>query len=178
MCLIKVYRYVFTNLCVLQCHLATLLKTAEELRIKGLAEVSWRDEDCNNSDSNTNGIQSAALPHVSTVMESPKTEPPNKRKRGRPPIDDYDQTFTTPKITNVTGNADEGYSNDAMSSSDHDLSIWEEESAANDHDDGTESEEPRVKVKTELVSTFSYSVLDNLKRKYRHRKVVKLSSVE
>lgn len=132
--------------------MATLLKTAEELRIKGLAEVSWRDEDCNNSDSNTNGVQSAALPHVSTVMDSPKTEPPNKRKRGRPPIDDYDQTFTTPKITNVTGNADEGYSNDAMSNSDQDLSIWEED-AANDHDE-TESEEHRIKVKTELVSAF------------------------
>ncbi|KAF5299500.1 hypothetical protein FQR65_LT01083 [Abscondita terminalis] len=114
------------------CHLATLLKTAEELRIKGLAEVSWRDDESNN-DTNMNGVQSA-LPHVSTVMDSPKSEPPNKRKRGRPPIDDYEQTFTTPKITSVTGNAEEGYSNDALSSSDQDLSIWEEESGLNDND--------------------------------------------
>lgn len=114
--------------------------------------MSWRDEDCNNGDSNTNGVQSA-LPHVSTVMESPKSEPPSKRKRGRPPIDDYDQSFTTPRIMNVTGNAEEGYSNDAMSTSDHDLSIWEDDSAANEHDDNTENEEPpRIRVKTELVS--------------------------
>lgn len=86
-------------------------------------------------------------------MESPKSEPPSKRKRGRPPIDDYDQSFTTPRIMNVTGNAEEGYSNDAMSTSDHDLSIWEDDSAANEHDDNTENEEPpRIRVKTELVS--------------------------
>ncbi|KAB0789982.1 hypothetical protein PPYR_15728 [Photinus pyralis] len=130
------------------CHLATLLKTAEELRIKGLAEVSWRDEEGNN-DTSVNGVQSA-LPNVSTVMDSPKNEPPNKRKRGRPPIDDYEQAFTTPKITSVTGNAEEGYSNDALSSSDQDLSIWEEESAANDNDQ-TELDEPPPKIKSESL---------------------------
>jgi hypothetical protein len=31
-----------------------LLKTAEELRIKGLAEVSWRDDENENADSNDN----------------------------------------------------------------------------------------------------------------------------
>ncbi|XP_018324247.1 uncharacterized protein LOC108736351 [Agrilus planipennis] len=127
------------------CHLATLLKTAEELRIKGLAEVSWRDED-GGSDANMNGVHSA-LPHVSTVMESPKSEPPAKRKRGRPPIDDYDPNFPAPKISATTSNNEEGYSNDAMSSSDHDLP-WEEENA-NADGDHTESDEHPVRVKSE-----------------------------
>lgn len=35
-------------------NLASLLKTAEELRIKGLAEVSWRDDDGENPESNDN----------------------------------------------------------------------------------------------------------------------------
>ncbi|XP_044259799.1 uncharacterized protein LOC123008185 [Tribolium madens] len=132
------------------CHLATLLKTAEELKIKGLAEVSWRDEDQHNTDSNNvNGVQTA-LPQVSTVMDNPKNEAPsNKRKRGRPPIDDYEQAFTAPKIMNVTGNADETYSNDAMSTSDHDLSIWEEEPSANEGGDLTEPDEPLLRVKKE-----------------------------
>jgi hypothetical protein len=132
------------------CHLATLLKTAEELKIKGLAEVSWRDEDQQNVDSNNiNGVQTA-LPQVSTVMDNPKVETPsNKRKRGRPPIDDYEQAFTAPKIMNVTGNADETYSNDAMSTSDHDLSIWEEEPSANEAGDTTEPDEPLLRVKKE-----------------------------
>lgn len=37
-----------------QNNLASLLKTAEELRIKGLAEVSWRDDENENSESNDN----------------------------------------------------------------------------------------------------------------------------
>ncbi|CAO1393730.1 unnamed protein product [Diamesa hyperborea] len=35
-------------------NLASLLKTAEELRIKGLAEVSWRDDDTDNPENNDN----------------------------------------------------------------------------------------------------------------------------
>ncbi|KAJ8961429.1 hypothetical protein NQ318_014676, partial [Aromia moschata] len=110
------------------CHLATLLKTAEELRIKGLAEVSWRDEEQQpgNSDSNSNGVQTA-IPQVQAVMDSPTTKlesSSNKRKRGRPPIDDYDQT-------------------------EHDLNIWEEDQSANDTTENTENEEPPVKVKKE-----------------------------
>lgn len=38
----------------MQNNLASLLKTAEELRIKGLAEVSWRDDDGENPESNDN----------------------------------------------------------------------------------------------------------------------------
>ncbi|KAI4458069.1 btb domain transcription factor [Holotrichia oblita] len=149
------------------CHLATLLKTAEELRIKGLAEVSWRDEECN-SEANTNGIQSSVLPQVSTVMDSPKsTDQSNKRKRGRPPIDDYDQPSQTtqspltPKIVSVTGNAEDNYSNDAMSNSDQDLSIWEEDNVTNDIDDANESDEPPVKVKTEVDVNLMYAVSAN-----------------
>lgn len=146
-----------------QCHLATLLKTAEELRIKGLAEVSWRDEDGNsNQESNQNGIQTSALSQVSTVMESPKSEPPNKKKRGRPPIDDYEASsvsnYSTPKlhakILSVTNANDENFSNDAMSSSDHDMSIWEEEQQVNDNDETMESDAPLLKVKMEVSMIF------------------------
>lgn len=144
---------------IFQCHLATLLKTAEELRIKGLAEVSWRDDECNNGDGGTNGVQSA-LPHVSTVMDSPKSEQPNKRRRGRPPIDDYDQTFTAPKITKICGNTEEGYSNDAMSSSDQDLSVWEDE-PTHEQEDATERDDRFLKIKTELVSRHLATFLFN-----------------
>ncbi|XP_017783430.1 PREDICTED: protein tramtrack, alpha isoform [Nicrophorus vespilloides] len=138
------------------CHLATLLKTAEELRIKGLAEVSWKDEDGPGTDLTTNGLQSV-LPHVSTVMETPKghSDTISKRKRGRPPIDDYDPTFPAPKIVNVTGGVsgnDETYSNDAMSNSDQDQSAWEDDQPANDTEDNhPELKESLLKVKTEIV---------------------------
>lgn len=156
-----IFRRFYISLVYFQCHLATLLKTAEELRIKGLAEVSWRDEDQQpgNSDSNSNGVQTA-IPQVQAVMDSPTTKfdsPSNKRKRGRPPIDDYDQTFTTPRIMNVTGGTQEdAYSNDAMSSSEHDLNIWEEEQSANEATENTENEEPPVKVKKEVVGIMYY----------------------
>ncbi|XP_056641217.1 protein tramtrack, alpha isoform-like [Diorhabda carinulata] len=133
------------------CHLATLLKTAEELRIKGLAEVSWRDEEqTSNNDTSSNGVQTA-IPQVQTVMPNSPTSS-LKRKRGRPPIDDYDQTFTTPKIMTVSGgttNQDDAYSNDAMSSSEHDLNIWDEDQSANEGADNTETEDPPVKIKKE-----------------------------
>lgn len=118
--------------------------------------MSWRDDECNNGEGgNTNGVQSA-LPHVSTVMDSPKSEQPqqqpNKRRRGRPPIDDYDQSFTAPKITKISaGNNDEAYSNDAMSSSDQDLSVWEDEPTHQD-DNGADREDKLLKIKAEVVS--------------------------
>ncbi|XP_076250478.1 uncharacterized protein LOC143190201 isoform X2 [Rhynchophorus ferrugineus] len=135
-------------------HLATLLKTAEDLRIKGLAEVSWRDdEQTGQNDGNSNGIQ-AAIPPVTTVMESPKYDLSNnssKRKRGRPPIDDCDAHFTTPKIANISGNVnsiDDAYSNDAMSSSEHDLQIWEDDQP-NETTENTDTEEPPLNIKKE-----------------------------
>ncbi|KAH1027520.1 protein tramtrack, beta isoform isoform X2 [Dendroctonus ponderosae] len=134
-------------------HLATLLKTAEELRIKGLAEVSWKDDEPTGSgDGNSNGIHTA-IPQVTTVMNSPNSQSPpsnnipHKKKRGRPPIDDYDSHFTAPKITRVSGNVsavDDTYSNDALSSSEHDLQIWEEDPANN-----TDNEESLLKIKKE-----------------------------
>ncbi|GLV44254.1 uncharacterized protein CBL_12450 [Carabus blaptoides fortunei] len=107
------------------CHLATLLKTAEELRIKGLAEVSWREEESTN-DQTLNGVHAIVPPQVS--MEN-SIEPINKRKRGRPPIDDYDQTFPSPKITNVTGNVqqDDNFMTNDVCNSDADVSVWEDE---------------------------------------------------
>lgn len=56
-------------------------------------------------------------------------EPPNKRKRGRPPIDDYDQQFTSPKITSVLGNVqtDDNFSTNDVTNSDADASAWEDE---------------------------------------------------
>lgn len=74
-------------------------------------------------------------------------------------VDDYDQTFTTPKIMTVTGGGQEDtYSNDAMSSSEHDLNIWEDDQSANEAADNTEVDEPAVKVKRELVSNFYCSI--------------------
>ncbi|CAH0559481.1 unnamed protein product [Brassicogethes aeneus] len=167
------------------CHLATLLKTAEELKIKGLAEVSWRDEEQSSKcgDSDKNGMP-PIIPPVSTVMESPKAQqqqPPgfvdgNKKKRGRPPIDDYDSTFTTPRIMAVTGSSsagggagggEDGYSNDAMSSSEHDMSIWDEDQSANEANEATENDEPPIKIKKETheddaddLSNNSFSLSD------------------
>ncbi|CRK90913.1 CLUMA_CG004602, isoform A [Clunio marinus] len=49
-------------------NLASLLKTAEELRIKGLAEVSWRDDDSENpenNDSNNNVTDTNNFPVLS-----------------------------------------------------------------------------------------------------------------
>jgi hypothetical protein len=49
--------------------LASLLKTAEELRIKGLAEVSWRDDENENAESNDN--------NNNNVTESNTSFPPS-----------------------------------------------------------------------------------------------------
>lgn len=71
------------------------------------------------------------------------SEPPNKRKRGRPPIDDYDQTFTNPKITNVTGNVqtDDNFSTNDVTNSDADASAWEDEQN-NDNTDNEQKFQP------------------------------------
>lgn len=105
----------FVSLSFVQSNLASLLKTAEELRIKGLAEVSWRDDDVDdneNNDSNNNVTESSphiinpALPATTTTAASstsngkvvpflaPSTSPGdayssvNRKKRGRPPLDE------------------------------------------------------------------------------------------
>ncbi|XP_058443474.1 zinc finger and BTB domain-containing protein 18.3 [Malaya genurostris] len=153
--------------------LASLLKTAEELRIKGLAEVSWRDEEncsstgsdtsANNNNSlslknvnpsvasnnNNNSIKivetkkllapqhnlssSSMTPLTVSSLESRISDSPNlplltplaagsprnpincaspinyfgnKKKRGRPPLDEeYDTFQQLPKISHVEGGA-------------------------------------------------------------------------
>ncbi|KAK9878964.1 hypothetical protein WA026_003783 [Henosepilachna vigintioctopunctata] len=149
------------------CHLATLLKTAEDLRIKGLAEVSWKDDDpppnTKPNDSNGNGIQQAALPQVTTVMDdNEESTATHRKKRGRPPIDECEPGYSsTPKMPHI----DDSYSNDAMSSSEHDLSIWEEDQTNTNESAPAVSEEPRIKVKKELQQlqesndSFSENVL-------------------
>lgn len=81
------------------------------------------------------------MPQVSSLMDS--SEPPNKRKRGRPPIDDYDQTFTSPKITSVTGNVqtDDNFSINDVTNSDADASAWEDEQN-NDNTDNEQKFQP------------------------------------
>lgn len=46
---------------------------------------------------------------------------------------------------------EEGYSNDAMSSSDQDLSVWEDEPTHREQEDA-EHEDKLLKIKTEVVS--------------------------
>lgn len=118
----------------LQNNLASLLKTAEELRIKGLAEVSWRDEEVadeqqqsslkitnnnnstyierttsqNNSTTDTNP-QSIPLylPNTSPVHNENGVQqiPSQKRKRGRPPLDGPFESYSTPKIAHIESSA-------------------------------------------------------------------------
>lgn len=153
--------------------LASLLKTAEELRIKGLAEVSWRDDEssggsegsgnndsllvknpasaANNNNNNNNSIKivetkklmaphhaavggraSSLTPLTVSSLENRISDSPNlplltpltagsprnpancaspinyfgsnKKKRGRPPLDEeYDTFQQLPKISHVEG---------------------------------------------------------------------------
>lgn len=111
-------------------------------------------------------------------MESPKLDSSNKgKKRGRPPIDDYDSSSTSypppklhAKIVSVTTNVEESASNDAMSSSDHDMSIWEEdqpndaEVEADENSDDIDKQLP-IKIKSEVRIIFTYlsfHVLQNM----------------
>lgn len=151
----------------MQEQLASLLRTAEELRIKGLAEVSWNDEngDSRRSKNRTHNIRNllqstetavtATRPlHHSTrhsfsnshnnqmhpneidplaessgkCMDEPvqvtksgpnqfllpvnspqrsveETMPTVKKKRGRPPLDDDFDSYSTPKISHVESSA-------------------------------------------------------------------------
>lgn len=149
--------------------LASLLRTAEELRIKGLAEVSWNDENGDgrriknkthnirnlmhlnetavttsnplqqpkrHSFSNSNstnqpnqnevdplaessgskgsdeavqvtksGANQFLLPVNSPQRSIEETMPTVKKKRGRPPLDDDFDSYSTPKITHVESTA-------------------------------------------------------------------------
>lgn len=145
--------------------MASLLRTAEELRIKGLAEVSWNDENgdsrrtknkthnirnlmhsnetavttakpvskrhsfssSNSNQINTNEVDPLAessgrstddavsvaksgpnqflLPTNSPQRSVEETAPPVKKKRGRPPLDDDFDSYSTPKISHVESTA-------------------------------------------------------------------------
>jgi hypothetical protein len=87
-----------------QSHLASLLKTAEDLRIKGLAEVSWRQEGQPAPPSNEDEINCVdhQVSRVESVGNSSDLEPPLKRRRGRPPLETSVPNFS-PKVTSVTG---------------------------------------------------------------------------
>lgn len=128
--------------------MSSLLKTAEDLRIKGLAEVSWRDEDdgkntlykssamksrnainCSNTDQMQRATGTAYSPRLSesdyqasgsasssvvvpTIISTEKHSDsdelsiqPAKKKRGRPPLDDDFDSYSTPKISHVESTA-------------------------------------------------------------------------
>ncbi|XP_050449769.1 uncharacterized protein LOC126850627 isoform X2 [Cataglyphis hispanica] len=89
--------------------LSSLLKTAEDLHIKGLAEVSWRSDSTQNDLNNTSHSPGAATPGVEAVLgreSEDEPPPPKQRRRGRPPLDDPPSAHDvfTPKITCITGN--------------------------------------------------------------------------
>lgn len=101
--LICYYSYVFVSFHD-QSHLASLLKTAEDLRIKGLAEVSWRQEGQPAAPSNEDEINCVdpQVSRVESVGNSSDLEPPLKRRRGRPPLETNVSSFS-PKVASVTG---------------------------------------------------------------------------
>lgn len=124
--------------------------------------MSWKDEDENNPEiTNTNGTGiHAALQNVSAVMESPGRTDTCKRKRGRPPIDDYDYmtaAATAAKVPNA-GTTSDDYSNDAPSPENH--SSFDDEAANCDDDAGDTlpavvqqlKVKPDYKIKMEYVS--------------------------
>ncbi|XP_011502448.1 PREDICTED: uncharacterized protein LOC105365882 isoform X2 [Ceratosolen solmsi marchali] len=90
--------------------LSSLLKTAEDLHIKGLAEVSWRSDSAHNEMSNSGHSPCSGPPGVETVLregiDTDEPPPPKQRRRGRPPLDDPPSAHDvfTPKITCITGN--------------------------------------------------------------------------
>jgi hypothetical protein len=94
----------------LQTRLSSLLKTAEDLHIKGLAEVSWRSDSTQNEISNSGLSPGSGPPGVETVLregcDMDEPPPPKQRRRGRPPLDDPPSAHDvfTPKITCITGN--------------------------------------------------------------------------
>ncbi|XP_044012820.1 longitudinals lacking protein, isoforms H/M/V isoform X1 [Aphidius gifuensis] len=113
--------------------LSSLLKTAEDLHIKGLAEVSWRSDPVQNELSNSGHSPGASsTPGVEAVLRDDGDEsPPAKQKRrGRPPLDDPPAAHDvfTPKITCVTGANDE-----MLSEGDHES--WDDEMMINENHD-------------------------------------------
>ena len=81
-----------------------MLKTAEDLRIKGLAEVSWRQEGQPAPAPSEDGMNCVdpQVSHVESVGNGTELEPPLKRRRGRPPMESNAPSFS-PKVTSVMG---------------------------------------------------------------------------
>ncbi|XP_055684353.1 protein tramtrack, beta isoform isoform X2 [Lutzomyia longipalpis] len=115
-------------------NLASLLKTAEELKIKGLAEVSWREDDqaqerpnegrsrdvkhpphpSESVENNQNDSNSQQIPFLTPLrsfnqQNGKKNGLPAKRKRGRPPLDGEFENYSTPKISHVESQAPVAY---------------------------------------------------------------------
>lgn len=114
--------------------LSSLLKTAEDLHIKGLAEVSWRSDSTQNDLSNSGHSPGAAPPGVETVLregDADEPPPPKQRRRGRPPLDDPPSAHDvfTPKITCITGNEE------MMSEGGGDHESWDDEIMMNENNE-------------------------------------------
>ncbi|XP_076294196.1 uncharacterized protein LOC143215710 isoform X2 [Lasioglossum baleicum] len=113
--------------------LSSLLKTAEDLHIKGLAEVSWRSDSTQNDLSNSGHSPGAATPGVETVLregDADELPPPKQKRRGRPPLDDPPSVHDvfTPKITCITGNEE-------MMSEGGDHESWDDEMMMNENNE-------------------------------------------
>ncbi|KAK9295732.1 hypothetical protein QLX08_010032 [Tetragonisca angustula] len=113
--------------------LSSLLKTAEDLHIKGLAEVSWRSDSTQNDLGNSGHSPGAATPGVETVLregDADEPPPPKQRRRGRPPLDDPPSAHDvfTPKITCITGNEE-------MMSEGGDHESWDDEMMMNENNE-------------------------------------------
>ncbi|XP_053597774.1 uncharacterized protein LOC103580797 isoform X2 [Microplitis demolitor] len=138
--------------------LSSLLKTAEDLHIKGLAEVSWRSDSAQNDSNNSGhspgsgsggsgiggsgggggggGGSSTGTPGVETVLREgdlDDTPPPHKqRRRGRPPLDDppSQHDVFTPKVSCITGSGNE----EMMSEGEHES--WDDDTMMTDNEPG------------------------------------------
>ncbi|XP_015112895.1 uncharacterized protein LOC107038360 [Diachasma alloeum] len=112
--------------------LSSLLKTAEDLHIKGLAEVSWRSDSTQNELNNSGHSPGAGTPGVETVLregDADEPPPPKQKRRGRPPLDDPPSAHDvfTPKVTCITGNEE------MMSEGDHES--WDDEMMMNENNE-------------------------------------------
>ncbi|KAL6446470.1 hypothetical protein ACFW04_001199 [Cataglyphis niger] len=160
--------------------LSSLLKTAEDLHIKGLAEVSWRSDSTQNDLNNSSHSPGAATPGVEAVLgreNEDEPPPPKQRRRGRPPLDDPPSAHDvfTPKITCITGNEE-------MMSEGGDHESWDDEMMMNENnetplpvlsymskDDSTSDQEKKA------PSTPSNSNASNLSIPEQFRDVVKMN---
>lgn len=160
--------------------LSSLLKTAEDLHIKGLAEVSWRSDSTQNDLNNTGHSPGAATPGVEAVLGregEDEPPPPKQRRRGRPPLDDPPSAHDvfTPKITCITGNEE-------MMSEGGDHESWDDEMMMNENnetplpvlsymskDDSTSDQEKKA------PSTPSNSNASNLSIPEQFRDVIKMN---